>query len=42
MPGHGKGADLTLIDKTLAMIAAKVNADIKAAETAEPEAPAKP
>ena len=32
VPGHGKGADLSLIDKTLAMIAAKVNADAKAAE----------
>ena len=42
VPGHGKGADLTLIDKTLAMIAAKVNADAKAAETEENEAPAKP
>lgn len=37
VPGHGKGADLTLIDKTLAMIAAKVNADLKAAETTETE-----
>jgi len=42
VPGHGKGADLSLIDKTLAMIAAKVNADAKAAETAKTEAPAKP
>ena len=42
VPGHGKGADLTLIDKTLAMIAAKVNADAKADETEENEAPAKP
>jgi len=42
VPGHGKGSDLHLIDKTLAMIAAKVNAEAKAAETKEPEAPAKP
>lgn len=31
VPGHGKGSDLRLIDKTLSMIAAKVNADAKAA-----------
>lgn len=42
VPGHGKGADLSLIDKTLAMVAAKVNADAKAAEAAETEAPAMP
>jgi len=42
VPGHGKGSDLRLIDKTLALIAAKVNADAKAAETAKNEAPAKP
>ena len=42
VPGHGKGSDLRLIDKTLGMIAAKVNADAKAAETQETEAPAKP
>ena len=42
VPGHGKGADLSLIDKTLAMLAAKVNADAKAAEKKENEAPAKP
>lgn len=42
VPGHGKGSDLRLIDKTLSMIAAKVNADAKAAETEETEAPAKP
>lgn len=42
VPGHGKGADLSLIDKTLAMIAAKVNADAKAAEVTGNEPPAKP
>ncbi len=42
VPGHGKGADLSLIDKTLSMIAAKVNADAKAAEAKEPEEPSKP
>ena len=42
VPGHGKGSDLRLIDKTLAMIAAKVNAEAKSDETEEPEAPAKP
>jgi len=42
VPGRGKGADLSLIDKTLAMLAAKVNAEAKAAETEESEAPAKP
>lgn len=42
VPGHGKGADLSLIDKTLGMIAKRVNADAKAAELAKPEAPAKP
>lgn len=42
VPGHGKGADMSLIDKTLSMIAAKVNAEAKAAATEEPEAPAKP
>ena len=42
VPGHGKGADMSLIDKTLSMIAAKVNADAKAAEMKELEAPAKP
>lgn len=42
VPGHGKGSDMRLIDKTLGMIAAKVNADAKADEKAEPEAPAKP
>jgi len=42
VPGHGKGADLSLIDKTLAMIAAKVNADAKAAEKKASEAPVKP
>jgi len=47
VPGHGKGADLSLIDRTLAMIAAKVNADAKAAAlkadgATSPEAPAKP
>lgn len=42
VPGHGKGADLSLIDKTLAMVARKVNADAKAAEETESEAPAKP
>lgn len=42
VPGHGKGADLSLIDKTLGMIAAKVNAEAKAAEGTESEAPAKP
>ena len=31
VPGHGKGADLSLIDKTLGMIAKRVNADAKAA-----------
>ena len=42
VPGHGKGADLSLIDKTLAMIAAKVNAEAKASEARETEASAKP
>lgn len=32
VPGHGKGADLSLIDKTLQMIAAKVNEQTKTAE----------
>lgn len=27
VPGHGKGADLTLVDKTMQMIAARVNAE---------------
>lgn len=42
VPGRGKGSDLRLIDKTLAMIAAKVNADAKTAPEETPEAPAKP
>ena len=42
VPGHGKGADLSLIDKTIAMIAAKVNAEAKASEAKETEASAKP
>jgi len=29
VPGHGKGSDMRLIDKTLSMIAAKVNADAR-------------
>jgi len=37
VPGHGKGADIRLIDKTLAMLAAKVNAEAKAAEETESE-----
>lgn len=38
VPGHGKGADMRLIDKTLAMIAAKVNAEA-AKESEASEAP---
>ena len=32
VPGHGQGADMALIDKTLAMLAKKVNDDAKAAK----------
>ena len=42
VPGHGKGSDLRLIDRTLAMIAKKVNADNEASKTKESEVPAKP
>ena len=42
VPASGKGAGLNLINKTLAMIATKVNADTKAAESSKREAPAKP
>jgi len=35
VPGHGSGSDMRLIDKTLGMIAKKVNADAKAAEQLE-------
>lgn len=47
VPGHGKGADLSLIDKTLGMIAKRVNADTKAAaikadEATKSEEPATP
>jgi metallo-beta-lactamase class B VIM len=38
VPGHGKGSDMRLIDKTIGMIAAKVNADA----AKETETPAKP
>lgn len=42
VPARGKGAGLNLINKTLAMIATKVNADTKAAGSSKREAPAKP
>lgn len=32
VPGHGQGADMALIDKTLAMLAKKVNEDTEAAK----------
>lgn len=34
VPGHGKGADLTLIDRTIQMIASEVNAQNTSSETA--------
>ena len=36
VPGHGKGADLTLIDRTLQMVAAKVNEEAEANSENEP------
>ena len=47
VPGHGKGSDLSLVDKTLGMIAKRVNADAKAAApkvdgTTKPEEPSTP
>lgn len=42
VPGHGKGSDLRLIGRTLAMIAKKVNTDNEASKTKESEVPAKP
>ncbi|MDB2437858.1 subclass B1 metallo-beta-lactamase [Hellea sp.] len=45
VPAHGKGSDLILIDKTLGMIAKKVNADAekaKADAATESEAPVTP
>jgi len=43
VPGHGKGSDIRLIDKTLGMIAANVNADAKK-QQGDPsdDTPAKP
>jgi len=37
VPGHGKGADLTLIDKTLGMIAKEVNAELTEATKTDPK-----
>jgi metallo-beta-lactamase class B VIM len=39
VPGHGKGADLTLIDKTIGMIAQQVNSQNADATSDSPEAP---